>query len=56
MKGTKYMCNKRVCVCIKTISIFALFFLVIALIVVMIVINPTNEEKNVLVATAVSRR
>lgn len=50
------MYNKKMCEKVKLISIFALIFLVIALIIFITVNNPVTQEKDILVAIAVSRR
>ena len=49
------MYSKNTCEKIKTVSIFALIFLAIALIIVVNNNNPI-QQPNILVATAVSRR
>ena len=52
------MCNECVCACkkIKCIALFVLMFIIIALIIFIIINNPINQEKNILVAIAESRR
>lgn len=50
------MYNKKTCGKTKIISIFILIFLVIVLIIFITINNPVTQEKDILVATAVSRR
>lgn len=50
------MYNKNICEKIKLISIFVLIFLTIALIIFITINNPVTQKKDILVATAVSRR
>lgn len=53
-----FMCNKCTCACkkIKCMGLFSLIFLIIALIIFITINNPINQEKNILVAIAKSRR
>ena len=53
-----FMCNECTCVCnkIKCVALFSLIFLIIVLIIFITINNPINQEKNILVAIAKSRR
>lgn len=52
------MCNECICVCkkIKCMGLFALIFIIIALIIFITINNPVSQEKNILVTIAKSRR
>ena len=52
------MCNECVCACrkLKFISLFVLIFAIIALITFIVINNSINQEKDILVAIADTRR
>lgn len=54
-KGTKFMYDNKTCGQVKLIAIFALIFLIIALVIFIIINNPVTQQKDILVATAASR-
>ena len=49
------MYDNKTCGQVKLIAIFALIFLIIALVIFIIINNPVTQQKDILVATAVSR-
>ena len=52
------MCDECICACkrLKCKILFCLIFLIIALVIFITINNPVNQEKNILVAIAKSRR